>query len=465
MISKLLSKRLVCVLALLGYGSTGTFAQVPEKPEPAGVVESSAEHTALQPERSEVKSTGQAVGAVSSAQSDAKEKKSSPTLTAEPSAEEITQSLLRLAKIATERKDYDAAEAVYLRMLTSKVTPAQKREAMIGIGRMYYRKGDLAKAAAAFEKYLKEYPSDADSPAVYLDLGRTLREMGSYKLALARFYNVINSTLSVNQAGFETYRQLAKTAQYEIAETYFLAGEYSEASKYYSRVSLVDLTPQDRGRVSYKSIYALYLAGKYDETVKGVKKFLEEMPDDDNGPEARYLLAMTLRQLKRYNEAYSVTLELLKAVGIKGDPSKLAYWQRKTGNQLANEFYDQGDFSSALAIYKLLASLGDDPAWKMPALYQIGLCQERLRQTATARTTYQTIIDQLTPAKGLAPIPENLADVARMAVWRRDHLDWEDKNEMLLDRFLKNSANEVTIGGHLNYDPNGGPAKTQTALR
>ena len=94
---------------------------------------------------------------------------------------------------------------------------------------------------ACYEKYLKSFPDDAAVPSVYLDLGRTLRSLGTFHLALASFYSVINSTMKLPAEGFEQYRTLAKTAQFEIAETHFQEGDYVEASKFFSRLQLLDL--------------------------------------------------------------------------------------------------------------------------------------------------------------------------------------------------------------------------------
>ena len=103
------------------------------------------------------------------------------------------------------------------------------------------------------------------------------------------------------------------------------------------------------------------------------------------------------------------------------DPKRWAYWQRRTGNQLANDFFEHGDTLNAETIYTGLAALSDDPAWRLPVLYQIALCHERLGRVDSARTAYQDLVE----AAKQHPTAE-FTELGRMAAWRLAHLDWSD---------------------------------------
>lgn len=342
---------------------------------------------------------------------------------ANPPAEEV-QGLLKLGAALTERGDYDSAEIAYRQALNDRrAAPADTKNALLGLARMHRRQGALTKAAAIYEKYLKEYPGDERSPDALLELGRTLRSMGSYRLAIMRFYSVINSTLKLPTEGFEHYQQLAKTAQFEIAETHFQAGEFAEAGKFFTRLRLLDLAPADRARAAFKAAYSQSLGGDLEASLLSLRSYLEQYPDDENVPEARYLLATNLRALGRPQEALAATLELLRGEQVHpgADARVWAYWQRRTGNQLANDFFEHGDLLNARAIYAGLAALSDDPAWRLPVLYQIALCRERLGGVAEARAAYQSVIDAT--AKDATP---ELAELGRLAAWRLSQLDWND---------------------------------------
>jgi tetratricopeptide (TPR) repeat protein len=155
-----------------------------------------------------------------------------------------------------------------------------------------------------------------------------------------RFYSVLNSTLKLPGEGFERYQVLAKTAQFEIARTHFEAGEFAEANKFYNRLSLLELAPADRALAQFMAANSLRLQGNVESAVTALRAFLEQAPSDENAPEARYLLALSLHELKRPQEALAVTLDLLQAeqARVAADAKRWNYWQRRTGNQLANSF-------------------------------------------------------------------------------------------------------------------------------
>ena len=375
-------------------------------------------------------------------------KDQSHALAAIPTKEEKVneaKGLLVLGTNLTDRNDYQAAEIAYRRILSSREfgTPAQK-DALLGIARMFRKAGNYTKAAAIYEKFLKTFPDDSRVPDALLDLGRTLRAMGAYKLAISRFYSVINSALKLSPEGFEHYQLLAKTAQFEIAETHFAAGNFAEAGKYFSKLRLLDLAPADRARAHFKSAYAQILAGEKENAVNTLRDFLQECPDDENAPEARHLMATTLRQINRNEEAMTATLLLLRSeqAHSQADPKRWVYWQRRTGNELANEFFENGDTMYALTIYQGLAALSSDPVWHLPVTYQIALCYERLRLVDRARTAHKSIVDVVATANTTPPLPVELQELAKMSAWRLAHLDWTEQTERQLTVFFSTTTGQ-----------------------
>ncbi len=352
-----------------------------------------------------------------------------PALEASPTAEEEIASLLRIGDEKAGRQDWASAILAYNQVLVAShsTTPLQVRAALLGLARSY--RGDLrfTQACAVYERYIKDNLDDEQLPVVYLELGRCLRVLGAHRLAISRFYSVLNTTLKLPEDGTDTYRRLARTAQFEIAETYFQAGDHEQAFRFFSRLSLLDLAPTDRTRAAFKSAYALTLKGDDDKAVIHLRAYLSFHPEGEDAAEARHLLALALRRLGRAQESLTATLELLQIESSRtaADPKSWNHWQRKTGNHLANSFYEQGDILTALAIYECMRDLGGPPEWLLPVHYQIGLCQERLQQHALARATYQHILDALPAATGAGTkSPAILSDIGTMVIWRMKHLTW-----------------------------------------
>jgi TolA-binding protein len=348
-------------------------------------------------------------------------------------------SMLKLGASLTDREDYEAATIAYHQVLRGRgVRDEDLKSALLGLARMHRRQGALTKAAALYETFLKQYPEDARTPDALLDLGRTLRGLGTYGLAITRFYGVINSTLKISDGGFDRYQLLAKTAQFEIAETHFQSGNFPDAVKFFTRLRLLDLAPADHARAQFKSAYAQHLQGLNEPAATSLRAFLDQWPKDENVPEAQYLLAVSLRQLGRTQEAFTVTLELLRTAqsGNAVDAKRWAYWQRRTGNQLANDFFATGNILNAHAIYAGLAELSPDPVWRLPILYQVALCLERLGQAGRAAETYRTIVES-----GKAAATPELNELARMATWRLEQLAWQDKtNQEIAALFETNTG-------------------------
>jgi len=339
--------------------------------------------------------------------------------------------LLRLGAKLTNRGDYPTAEIAFWQVLRDPgASLYQTKSALLGLARLHRRQGSLTKAVAIYERYIKEYPDDERLPDALLDLGRTLRDMEVYPMAISCLYSVINSTLKFPSQDFGHYQLLAKTAQFEIAQTYFESGDFASAAKYFSRVRLLELAPADRARAHFMAAFAQQLSGDNQGAVATLHTYLEEWPADKNVPEARYLLATTLRQLKRPQEALAVTFDLLRAehANSAADPARWAYWQRRTGNQVANEFFQNGDALDALAIYQGLAALSSNPEWRLPDTYQTALCHERLGQLDLARSDYRQIVAAGNAAAGHAP-PAEVSELARMAAWRLAHLEWRDNTD------------------------------------
>jgi len=351
---------------------------------------------------------------------------------------EVIERMISYAQSSTDEGRLDMALIAYRQLMSMPLTVAQERVVILGYARALRKNGDLTKAAAIYEKILKDYPSSDDAPELFLELGRTHRALGAYRIAIARFYSVINSTIKLPEDGANRYRQLAKTAQFEIAETHFQAGDFAEASRFYSRLRLLDLAPSDRAKAHFKSAYSLFLANDHLGATSMLRSFIDQQPEDENIPEARYLLAVSYRRLQRSMESLVEALELLRTERTRTakDPKRWAYWQRKTGNQIANEFYEQGDFVNALVVYQTLAELSTEAGWKLPIVYQIGMCHERLGQLDKARQSYQSILAEVKTAKSSEEAPMDFADLSRMATWRLSQIAWQQKTEQSLHQLM-----------------------------
>ena len=195
----------------------------------------------------------------------------------------------------------------------------------------------------------------------------------------------------------------------------------------------------DRALVDFKYAYTQFLQKEYSSAITNLQSFIRGQPDHPLVAEAHFLLANAHKRLGQQNQALVETLNLLRYQEERvGDPLMWAYWKKRTGNQLANEFYEQGDFASALRIYQAMAVLSDDPEWQWPVVYQIGLCFERLRMVPKSIEAYQLIVNGSSEvAKTGRKLPTSLEDLRQQAQWRLEHLQWLGRTEAEVNSLLE----------------------------
>lgn len=324
--------------------------------------------------------------------------------------------------------DMQFAERYFAAALGVPTEVPEKEVVLAKMAELYSGVGMFPKSAAILERLATEFSDSRRLPEVYMELGSIYRKMGAQELAISRYYKVLNSSLNVSFDQLERYRQISLNAKIAIAETHKERGEYQESYRLYQALFRVELKPVDRLRVHYRMCYLLYELSNYQQAVSQLKLFLDEYPESPHNPEIRYLLAKSFERLNRKPEALREVVAILQAQtdadpGYAGDYD---YWKRRTGNELANEFYRNGDFRSALTIYQALARFSASPAWRWPAIHQIGLCFERLGLPEKAKLAYEEILEPAGEAVVVADLGENLRSLRQMAEWRLEHLNWED---------------------------------------
>jgi tetratricopeptide (TPR) repeat protein len=331
-------------------------------------------------------------------------------------------SVLRIAENKTASGDYETAEIAFRQLLAASPHPERDQRALLGLARLHRHRGQDARAAALYEKLLQDAPQHPAAPTIYLELARTLRGLGAYDLAIGRFYSVINTTLNFPSRDASRYRQLARTAQFEVAETHLMAGRPDEAVRLFERLLLLDLSPEDQGRARLLGAHAHAQAGRTSAAAALLAPAVAEGFGTAPSAEALHLQASLLLQLQRPAEALNLVKRLLASEydARHEKPERWRQWQRRAGNQLANEFYERGEIHAALTLYHSLAAMNERSEWRSPILYQIGLCYERLAAIDSAIHSYREVI----AAGSKAADQGNLADLTRMAAWRIRHVEW-----------------------------------------
>ena len=324
--------------------------------------------------------------------------------------------------------DHDMAEKYFAAALGVPIDSPEKENVLFEMANLFKEDGILPKAAVVLERLTEEFGESRRLPSVYMELGHLYRAMGGLEIAISNYYMVLNSSLNISIDQVEQARDLSLNAKLEIAETHSELLEYEESYRHYELLSKLDLKPIERMRVDYRMCHLLYQLGRYQHAVLRLKQFLDQYRMSAHSPEIRYLLAKSYEKLNRKPEALKEVVQILQRqsspdTALDGEAD---YWRQRTGNELANEFYEKRDYRSALTIYQSLARYNPAPEWRWPAIHQIGLCFERLGLPGKAILAYQEILDPEGFEISKESLSTSLQSLRQMAKWRLEHLNWED---------------------------------------
>jgi tetratricopeptide (TPR) repeat protein len=317
------------------------------------------------------------------------------------------------------------AEPILVSLLADGTPETIQQAALLELAAAAEDENDLVRAQQIDAQFIGRWSSDRRIPEVYLNQGQLFRQMGVNSLALAKFYSVMTAALALKNDDLNYYQKLVLDAQMEIAETHYQSGHFAEAADFFSRLLKQDNPTLNRPEIQFRLVRSLEATRNYSETAAQAQDFLSRFPDSPNEPEVRFCLAQALKEMGQNNESLQQVLALLKKeqVHAKDHPEVWSYWQQRTGNEIANQLFREGDYTKALDVYLNLQQLDRTPTWQLPVGYQIGMTYERLLQPQMAMQTYSNIISR-EPELGTNAAP-GLKAILEMARWRMNFIQWQ----------------------------------------
>jgi tetratricopeptide (TPR) repeat protein len=321
-----------------------------------------------------------------------------------------------------EKRSSDAARTL-VGILESNAPAEFQRKALFDLALATQDIPDFVKAQQIYSQYLHLYPDDQSAPEVLLRQGLLYRQMGVASLAISKFYAVMSTALKLKLDNIDYYKKLVLQAQTEIADTYYTQGEFAESADFYSRLLKAENASLNKEIILPKLIRSLSYLTNHVDTISRAQTFLEQFTNSPDLPEVRFMLASAYKGVGRNQDALKQVLLLLQSQqeNVQKNPELWAYWQRRAGNEIANQLYKEADFLNALQIYQSLADLDMTPSnGKAPVWYQTALDYEQLQQWQMATDTYSQIIDRATKDLNANNGPQALLGcIIDMAQWRK----------------------------------------------
>lgn len=350
---------------------------------------------------------------------------------------------LDLARSLRHNRLAPQAEPVLVDLLAADIPDPYRQSALLELALCAQDRSDLPRAQQIYSQFISRWPSDARTPEILLRQGQFFRQMGLNSMALTKFYSVMTAALALKSDKLDYYKRLVTQAQNEIAETHFQMGKFAEAVDYFTRLLKQNNPLLDRSLVQYRLLRALSEMDRHEEAMGQAQDFLTRFPEASERAEVRFIIAHSLKELGRNNEALQQVITLLQEQKALGSvkPEVWAYWQQRAGNEIANHLYREGDYTRALDVYQSLARLDSTPAWQIPVHYQVGMTYEKLSQPRLASEVYSNILSrELTVGTNAAP---GLKTVFEMARWRVNFLGWQSRAESSNQEFAT-PARETT---------------------
>lgn len=329
-------------------------------------------------------------------------------------------------------------------------SPAEVQEAaLLELALVAEEKKEFSRAQQIYNQFLKHFPDSQSGPEVLLRQGLMYREMGAQTLAIAKFYAVGSTALKLNSGNIATYRRLVLQAQTEIANTYYLQGNYTEAADFLTRLLKQETVDLHRTKIRHRLVQCQEKLGDDKEVEVEAREFLRLYPDSAEAPEVRFLLANALKRMGRNRDSLQEVSKLLisQESMAKTNRQAWAYWQQRVGNEIANQLYREGDYINALEIYEGLLPLSRRLDWQVPLLYQIGLIYEKLSQPPKAGLAYSNLLAMT--AMDATQVTPGVRSVVDMARWRAEQMQWQVQAQRT-NAFFEGSApreRRVATGG------------------
>jgi TolA-binding protein len=169
-------------------------------------------------------------------------------------------------------------------------------DAQYYLGMAYFKKGDFVASKEQFEDLLERLPRDSEyRPELMYSLGLNLAYLKEYKKAVDVFERL--------KKDYPQNDELMQKADLEIGNDLSQWGKEQDAVKKFKLI----LYKYPKSMVGLKANLWLgeyYLkAGKFDMARKYLNDCLKDYPDSDKTDQARYLLGLTFKNERRYDEA------------------------------------------------------------------------------------------------------------------------------------------------------------------
>lgn len=334
-----------------------------------------------------------------------------------PKSSQMPDALWGAARLHNSLKQYKQAAALYERLLKEHPQFSEADAALYKWAWAVADQGQQEQATALFERLRKEYPRSATWPDAVFRLAQwafeaknyaRARELATLLLASHPAAGVRENALYLSgqiaigeekwDAAVKTFDDLIKEfpksslrpmAEFGVAEAVFRQGDYAAAAERFER-----LMPQTAWRDKFwPALIRLRLAQtrchqqRWKDALAIASKIEKEYPGFDEQYEVDYVIGRCLADQVDFDGARTAYRKVIQSTnGAKTETAA------KAQLMIAETFYHQKNYESALREYLRVEILYAFPAEQAAAVLQAGRCHEHLGEWKQAADAYARLL-------------------------------------------------------------------------
>jgi TolA-binding protein len=337
-------------------------------------------------------------------------------------------------------KSYPEAIAEFNRVLADYFEHSLAARAQYRVGRCLDALGRGAEATSTYQATVAGYPLSPESPAAAYLAGvgliaqkRPLAAAPYFQLVLDRYAK--NDSSGAIVFASEDHRELVEASLCLLEYSYHLSGNLGQLSGV-PHLMLQKMPPSTSPWRAYALLIdadALAAQGRFAEAEGVLKGLIASFPESPVAIPANRLLAWTYAEQGQGNLAIETEERMLSKYAAFGDEANLssAFYNK------ANILFNRKEYKEAAATYdEYLRRFPRHPK-RLQALYQAGLCYQRLDQNGDAVDRWEALVK----ADSASALAERALVRAGDLYFRAEsYADAKRCYGMLLERFSSSSA-------------------------
>ena len=234
-----------------------------------------------------------------------------------------------------EKDRFAAAAPDFLALADAHANTPRGREALFWGADCHYQQNNYGRARTLFQRYLEENPTGDHAAAAQYALAWTYFKQNRFQPA-ARFFRQFLNAFDDQQTDIP----YAQDARLRLADSYLAMKQYENALEVYRRVG-----GQGADYALYQAGEALNYAGRREEALRTLRRFVERYPDSRWHPEVLYRIGAVHFQLQEYEAAVEAYQRFLDTYADHRLSPEAQYG-------IGDSHYNAGEMEQAVQAYR-----------------------------------------------------------------------------------------------------------------